>query len=86
MALKLLRRRAVLEKTGANTSDIYAGMKAGTFPKSVPIGKRTVGWVEAEVDQWIADRIKARDERDGRKAGPGRGHKGPMVAAAATPA
>jgi prophage regulatory protein len=75
MANRLIRLRAVVDKTGSNTTDIYAGMKAGTFPKSVPIGTRTVGWVESEVDKWIADRIAKRDARGGRRAGPGRGRK-----------
>jgi Prophage CP4-57 regulatory protein (AlpA) len=43
----------------------------------VPIGKRTVGWVEEEVEAWIENRIAARDAIK-RKGGPGRGHKGPF--------
>lgn len=79
MAEKLLRLRAVLERTGANTSDIYAGMKTGTFPKSVPIGRRTVGWVESEVEAWIEAKIKARDSGVVKRnvPGPGRGIRGP---------
>jgi len=34
----------------------------GDFPKRIPIGENRVAWDEAEVDQWIADRI-----RSGRK-------------------
>ncbi|MBS0245503.1 MAG: AlpA family transcriptional regulator [Proteobacteria bacterium] len=76
MTHRLLRLEAVREKTGKSTSDIYGEMKEGTFPKSVPIGKRSVAWLEAEIDDWIADKIAARD---GGKAkpnagGPGRGH------------
>jgi prophage regulatory protein len=79
MASKLLRRPAVEEKTGLSTTDIYQGMNAGTFPRSVPLGKRTVGWVEEEVDEWIRDRIAARQvEPPKRKGGPGRGRKGPI--------
>ena len=76
MAQKLLRLPAVLERTGSNTSDIYAAMKAGTFPQSVPIGKRTVGWVESEIEAWIETKIAARDKRGRLRnpGGPGRGH------------
>ncbi len=68
----------MLECTGTNANDIYNGMKAGTFPKSVPIGKRTVGWVESEIHNWIAERIKARDlgKAVRNSPGPGRGHTG----------
>jgi len=61
MAYKILRLPAVIDKTGSNTNDIYNGMKTGTFPKSVPIGKRTVGWLESEIDDWIAAKVRARD-------------------------
>ena len=84
MAKRLLRLPAVKDRTGSNTTDIYDGMKLGTFPKAVPIGKRTVGWVEDEIEQWIADRIKARDRNPTkRRPGPGRGHIGPMATEAA---
>jgi prophage regulatory protein len=80
MALRLIRIQEVRSRTGQGTTDIYAGMKAGTFPESVPIGVRTVGWVESEVEQWIKDRIARRGEQPKRKGGPGRGHKGPTGA------
>jgi prophage regulatory protein len=76
MAKRLLRLPAVLDRTGSNATEIYEQMKSGAFPRSVPIGKRTVGWVEEEVDAWIESRIAARDVAPKRKAGPGRGHKG----------
>ena len=33
---------------------------AGLFPKRVQIGANRVGWVRAEVEQWISDRMGAR--------------------------
>lgn len=41
-------------------TSIYAGIAAGTFPAPVKAGRRSL-WVEAEIDQWIADRIADRD-------------------------
>jgi prophage regulatory protein len=38
-------------------NEIYDGQKNGTFPQSVPLGKRTVAWVESEIETWIARRI-----------------------------
>ena len=67
MAHKLLRLPAVIERTGSNINDVYNGMKAGTFPKSVPIGKRTVGWLESEIDAWIEAKVRARDVTHARK-------------------
>lgn len=83
MARALLRLPAVILRTGLNANQIYDGQKAGTFPHSVPIGVRTVGWVDTEIDEWVEQQIANRDaqppkhERP-RKGGPGRGHKGPL--------
>jgi prophage regulatory protein len=33
---------------------------AGKFPKRVQIGDNRVGWVRAEVEQWLNDRMGAR--------------------------
>jgi prophage regulatory protein len=34
--------------------------EAGQFPKRVRVGANRVGWVRAEVEQWINDRMGAR--------------------------
>jgi prophage regulatory protein len=33
----------------------------GRFPKPVYLGPMTKGWVEAELDAWLAERIAARN-------------------------
>jgi prophage regulatory protein len=35
--------------------------KAGKFPKRVPVGASRYGYVEDEIDAYIAERIAARD-------------------------
>jgi prophage regulatory protein len=35
--------------------------KAGMFPKRVKIGSYRHGWVESEIDQYIAQKIAERD-------------------------
>jgi prophage regulatory protein len=37
----------------------------GEFPKPIKIGKRAVAWLDAELQQWLKQRIA---ERDGRGA------------------
>jgi prophage regulatory protein len=39
--------------------------RAGEFPKRVPLGDRSHGWDEDEIDGWIAAR---KAERGGKKA------------------
>jgi prophage regulatory protein len=67
MTHRIIRLPAVRERTGLSTSTIYELMTADPpkFPRQVPIGPKAVGWVEAEVDEFIAERIA---ERDGRAA------------------
>jgi prophage regulatory protein len=31
-----------------------------SFPKPVRIGRRAVGWIESEIDTWLAERMAAR--------------------------
>lgn len=53
----LIARRDVEALTGLKRSFIYRAMSLGRFPKPVKIGPKAVRWVEAEVREWIEDRI-----------------------------
>jgi prophage regulatory protein len=33
----------------------------GTFPAPVKVGEKRIGWVEREIDDWLAAKIRARD-------------------------
>ena len=58
----ILRRKHVETRTGLSRSTIYQYVKDGAFPKPVPLGPSAVGWLESEVSEWIAERVKiARD-------------------------
>ncbi len=58
-ALSVLRRRQVEKRVGLTRSPLYARIKAGTFPKPVQLGNgRAVGWLEHEVDAWLAEQIQ----------------------------
>jgi prophage regulatory protein len=56
----LLSFADVSARVALGRTSIYAGIAAGTFPAPVKVGKRSL-WVEAEIAQWIADRIAERD-------------------------
>jgi prophage regulatory protein len=36
----------------------------GKFPKRVSVGAQRYAWVESEIDDWITERIRARDEAE----------------------
>ena len=58
MSNEILRLPRLTAKVGKCRSGIYAAMAQGQFPKPIKIGARSVGWLEAEVDAWIADQIE----------------------------
>ena len=51
---RILRLPVVMERVGISRSSIYKFIAAGTFPKPVQLGPRSVGWLETEIDEWIA--------------------------------
>lgn len=59
--VRLIRLPEVCRRTGLGKTTIYELRKSGAFPPPVVIvPPRVVGYVEAEVDSWIAARIAER--------------------------
>ena len=50
-----------MEATGLGRSTIYKYISEDWFPKPLPLGGRSVGWLESEVHEWILARIEERD-------------------------
>ncbi len=48
------------KRTGVSRAFINRARAEGEFPMSVQIGPKRIGFVEAEVNQWIQERIDAR--------------------------
>ncbi|MGH9816030.1 MAG: helix-turn-helix transcriptional regulator [Candidatus Acidiferrales bacterium] len=59
MTHTILRLPAVKASTGLSRSTIYLRVAQGTFPKPVSLGGRAVGWLEAEIQDWLQRRIEA---------------------------
>ena len=63
---RFLRLPEVRDRTGLARSTIYVRLDQGRFPQPVSLGARAVGWIEAEVDEWIHERIaESRGDTDG---------------------
>ncbi len=58
MANVILRLPAVKNKTGLSRSTIYLRISQGTFPKKISLGGRAIGWVENEIEAWLANQIE----------------------------
>jgi prophage regulatory protein len=46
---KFNRLNAVKLKVGLSRSSIYLMMAAGTFPKSISLGERSVAWLDSDI-------------------------------------
>ena len=60
--LKFIRWPEVERRIGLCRMQVDRLEKAGKFPKRVQIGMNSVGWVEHEIDDWIADAMSRRGE------------------------
>jgi len=59
-AIKILRLREVCCVTGLCRAMIYRLQADQRFPRSVKITDHAVGWVDAEVQAWLASRVASR--------------------------
>ncbi|MBI1650113.1 helix-turn-helix transcriptional regulator [Hyphomicrobium sulfonivorans] len=57
---RLIRLKEVARRTGLGRSTIYAMIAVNLFPRQVELTSSRSAWVEAEVDAWIAERMKNR--------------------------
>ena len=60
MSHKVLRLPDVMDRVGLGSSFTYLLIQRGDFPKPVHLGKRAVGWPEAEVNAWLEERLAQR--------------------------
>ncbi|MEQ9083792.1 MAG: AlpA family transcriptional regulator [Alcanivorax sp.] len=59
--MRIMRLTEVIQTTGLARSSIYSRMTEGSFPRPVPLGARSVGWVSEEIQDWVESRIQERD-------------------------
>lgn len=50
---RILRLKAVLDRTGFSCSTLYRQMQRGKFPKQVRISEGCVGWYETDIEDWL---------------------------------
>lgn len=59
--MKLLSKHQVRERVLYSPAHIARLEAEGRFPKRVRLGQGRVGWVESEIDEWLAAKIAERD-------------------------
>ena len=68
MATTILRLPNVKARTGLSRSTIYLRISQGKFPAPVSLGSRAVGWIEAEINDWLQSQIDAsRNAAQGKR-------------------
>lgn len=60
--MRLLPRKAVVDRTGIGLRTMYKLIEVGKFPHPVQLSARRVGWVEDEVEAWMAEKVAKRDK------------------------
>lgn len=60
--MQILRLQQVCRVTGLCRSLVYQLEADDQFPRRVHLTQRAVGWIEAEVQSWLAQRV-ARSRR-----------------------
>ncbi len=63
----------VVRRTGLSKASVYRLAKAGRFPRPIKLSERSSGFIESEVDGWLADRVAERDVVREEAAASGRG-------------
>lgn len=58
---RVLRRREVERRIGIGRSTIYSWIAERRFPAPVKLGAKSVGWLAQEIDDWVRDRVAARE-------------------------
>ena len=60
---KFLRLCDVQRRIPFSRSSIYLKVSRNEFPQPIHLGARAVGWLESDIDEWIAQRIGKGRER-----------------------
>ncbi|MFL9951922.1 AlpA family phage regulatory protein [Paraburkholderia nemoris] len=61
-ALRILRMKQLIERTNLSRATLYVLMSTDpTFPKKIKLTARSIGFLEFEVNAWIAARAELRN-------------------------
>jgi prophage regulatory protein len=61
-SIRILTQAQLSDVTGISPDNAAILERKGEFPIRVPLTARRVGWVEAEVQEWLRGRIALRDD------------------------
>ena len=59
--MRLLTKKVVSDRINYSGNHIDRMEADGRFSKRIKLGPNRVGWLETEVDDWIAERVRERE-------------------------
>lgn len=57
---RIIRKPEVIRRTGLSDTSIWRRERDGKFPRRLPLGGGSVGWLESEIETWIESLLAAR--------------------------
>ncbi len=62
--LQILRFKEVLAQTPfANRGKLNTEIRNGRFPRPIKLGRRAIGWLAEEVQDWVNSRSEEQNDR-----------------------
>ena len=58
---RVIRFPEVRQRTGLSKTTAWRGVRDGWFPRPIELSPGCVGWLDHEINDWIANRVAARD-------------------------
>ena len=68
MADRFISTAIVLDRVCLSKTHLYRKINAGEFPRPVPLGPKRVAFLESEIEDWMAARLRAREQDEGAEA------------------
>ena len=62
---RVLRLKAVLDRTGLSRSTLYRKVERGEFSHQIKIAQRCVGWRQSAVEEWLRNPMFYQVDRQG---------------------
>ncbi len=66
MSDRFISMSEVLDRICLSKTHLYRKINAGQFPRPVPLGPQKVAFLESEIETWMSNRLRARDESEGQ--------------------
>lgn len=59
---RVVKLSEVCARLGLHRGTVHKQVSLGRFPKPITLSEARFGWLESDINDWLAARIKERDE------------------------